>query len=229
MALSIWWHWPRKCINLKWLHRTKQSYCSCIKHFHSIFYEYNYSFNNFQLESVKVVVLLEVNFGNTGTKNSKNVCNITPYTDLMMNELWCINGHQYLIKNKCTRNNYIGLPIRLLSIRSLISHSALASSSSQPALDGGHRQQLLKYIPPIFCNSGATVQYTVVAAPCCWKQKYSICKTMFHNLRQIQFYLWLFIFTICLHQKIYKSASIYSKNQWKVWQNHTNINWLTRS
>ena len=60
-----------------------------------------------------------------------------------------------------------------LSILSLRSHTFWASTSSQAALDGSQRQQLLKYIPPTPSSSEATAQYTVVAAPCCCVKKTS--------------------------------------------------------
>lgn len=52
-----------------------------------------------------------------------------------------------------------------------ISHNALASFSSSAWVDGGHRQQLLKYMPPMLLRSGDTAQYTVVAAACCYKRQ----------------------------------------------------------
>ena len=53
------------------------------------------------------------------------------------------------------------------SSRSLSAHRARAESSLWASADGRQRQQLLKYIPPRPSSSGATAQYTVVAAPCC--------------------------------------------------------------
>lgn len=50
---------------------------------------------------------------------------------------------------------------------SLSSHRAAAALWSCACADGRQRKQLLKYMPPRPSSSGATAQYTVVAAPCC--------------------------------------------------------------
>lgn len=51
--------------------------------------------------------------------------------------------------------------------RSLSSHRPAAASGSWAWAEGSQRKQLLKYIPPRPSSSGATAQYTLVAAPCC--------------------------------------------------------------
>lgn len=54
--------------------------------------------------------------------------------------------------------------------RSLSSHRLAALLWSWACMDGRQRKQLLKYMPPNPSSSGATAQYTVVAAPCCCGQ-----------------------------------------------------------
>jgi len=55
--------------------------------------------------------------------------------------------------------------------RSLSSHRLAALLWSWACADGRQRKQLLKYMPPTPSSSGATAQYTVVAAPCCCGQR----------------------------------------------------------
>ena len=62
-------------------------------------------------------------------------------------------------------------------------HNAAPRSVSEAAWEAWQRQQLLKYSPPRPSSSLATAQYTVVAAPCCWKTtRHHLMMIVMHGL-----------------------------------------------
>lgn len=77
--------------------------------------------------------------------------------------------------------------------RSLSSHRLAALLWSWACADGRQRKQLLKYMPPTPSSSGATAQYTVVAAPCCMDLVNGLArektKVISHQLRWMEVYI----------------------------------------